>query len=124
MKFFTRRPPPPLPNLRQAYSDYLGVSENLRTLILAGGEIEEALSAQLTARGVLEQVLQTESLRERQLLEAAVKVANESRARLSEQDRSQTLDLLAQADEARAYLAQIKEQFERMQSLLDALTYR
>jgi uncharacterized ubiquitin-like protein YukD len=93
-------------------------------LILAGGEIEEALSAQLTARGVLEQVLQTESLRERQLLEAAVKVANESRARLSEQDRSQTLDLLAQADEARAYLAQIKEQFERMQSLLDALTYR
>jgi hypothetical protein len=124
MKFFSRRQAVTLPNLRQAYSDYLGVSENLRALILARGEIKEALTAQLAAKFVLEQVLQTESLREQQILEAAVKAANESRTRLSEQDRAQTLGLLAQAAEARAYLTKIKEQYERMQSVLDSLAYR
>jgi hypothetical protein len=102
----------------------LEISQNLRALILARGEIKETLQAQLAAKGVLEQVLQAESLRAQRILEAAVKAANESRASLAEQGRAQTLDLLAQAAEARAYLAKIKEQYEKMQSILDALTYR
>jgi hypothetical protein len=124
MKFFSRRQPVPLPDLGQAYRDYSGVSENLHALILARGEIKEALAAQLEAKAVLEQVLQTESLREQQLLEAAVKAAHANRARSSEQDRTQTLGLLAQAAEVRAYLTKIKEQYERMQSVLDSLAYR
>ena len=123
MKLFARRRPLPLPDLRQAYGDYLSVSENLHAVILARDEIKEALLAQLAAKTILEQVLQAESLRAQQILEAAVKVANESRARLSEQARVQTLDLLAQAAESRAYLTRIKEQYERMQSILDSLTY-